>query len=106
MTTKSFLQKKLHFQNFIVVAFLTKNSVFGRFCSLPPRPPAPQKCKFLFLLSSLAISETIRKQLLCVSFVCAATSFTEELLCALFVPANCTLGTRNYTKEFLPEIPV
>ena len=48
--------KNLHFQNFIVMAFPTKNSVFGRFSSLPPRPPPPQKRKFYFNCR-LAVSE-------------------------------------------------
>ena len=42
----------MHFQNFIVVALPTKNSVFGRISSLPPRSPPPSKAQILFLLSS------------------------------------------------------
>ena len=51
MTTKC-LDNKRHFQNFIVVAFPTKTSVFGRFSSLPPSPPPQKRAKILFLLSS------------------------------------------------------
>ena len=45
-------QWNLHFQNCIVMAFPTKNSVLDYFLSLSPRPPPPQKAKSLFLLSS------------------------------------------------------
>ena len=52
-------QLNLHFQHFIVVAFLTKkNSVSGRSSSLPTRPP-PQKSKNYFYCR-LAVSERER----------------------------------------------
>ena len=39
------------------MAFPTKNSVFGRFSSLPSRPPPPSKARILFLLSSRRLWE-------------------------------------------------
>ena len=56
MTTKFLDNKNFHFQNFIVVAFPTKTSVFGRFSSLPPSPSPPQKRKIYFYCR-LAVSE-------------------------------------------------
>ena len=54
----------LHFQNYIVVAFPTKNSIFGRFSSLsrrpPPPAPPPQKRTFYFYCR-LAVSERGRQ---------------------------------------------
>ena len=55
MTTNIFDSKNLHFQNLIVVTSPTKNSVFGRFSSLPPRPP-PSKANILFYCR-LAVSD-------------------------------------------------
>ena len=53
MTTKCLDNKICTFKNFIVVAFPTKNSVFGRFSSLPPFLSAPPlKSENCILLSS------------------------------------------------------
>ena len=57
MTTKVLDNKICTFRIFIVVAFShEKNSVFGRFSPLPPRPPPLKKRKFYFYCR-LAVSE-------------------------------------------------
>ena len=45
-------QQNLHFQNFIVVTFPTKNSVLDDFPLCPKGRPPPSKPQILFLLSS------------------------------------------------------
>ena len=50
-------QSNLHFQNFIVVAFPTQNSIFGRFSSLPPRPPPSKFIVVSPSLKSMAIAD-------------------------------------------------
>ena len=48
MTTKFSRQYNLQFQNFIVMAFPKKNSIFGQFSSLPPRPTPLKSANFIY----------------------------------------------------------
>ena len=53
MTTSISRQSNLHFQNFIVLAFpQKKNSVFGRFSSLAPRPTPLKSANYIFIVVS------------------------------------------------------
>ena len=45
-------QSNVHFQNYIVMATPTKNSIFGRFSCLPPVPPPLKNAYFIFIVVS------------------------------------------------------
>ena len=52
-------QSNLQFQNFIVVAFPTKTSVFARFSSLPPNPPPLKSENFIFIVVSPSLKNRL-----------------------------------------------
>ena len=52
-------QYNFHIQNFVVVAFPTKTSVFGRFSSLPHKAPFLKSENFIFIVVSPSLSDSL-----------------------------------------------
>ena len=81
-TTKEFLDNKIcTFKISLSWRFPRKNSVFGRFSSLPPRPPSPQKARKHFYCR-LAVSDICMESL-----------------------GTCSQKLTNFCAPFFKEIP-
>ena len=91
MTIKFLDNKNFHFQNLVVVAFPTKNSVLDNFPPCPPaHPPPPEKRKFYFYCR-LAFSESKWNGLIFRNHV-----FKAVVTCALlFLIHGLTIHTAN-----------
>ena len=103
--TKTCLDNKMHFQNFIVVAFPTQKQRFWTIFLSAPKAHPPQKCKFYFYCR-LAVSEQTRLQVLLslypIGLLQCWTSWSKMCQGLAKIGCSATLGITTVQIEILP----